>query len=104
VLRRKGHRWRIVYDSLLAQALQSYVVSRRASDPAKPPRAATQAAARAVSALRLAALQPAPRRRPARAEQAPAQPGQTTVPTAPVVPGTATTPPATGTGTTTTGR
>jgi hypothetical protein len=70
VLRRPDGRWTIVYDSLLAQALPSFVQSRRASDPAKPTSSANRAAARAVAQLRLVGRPPQVGRGRARATAA----------------------------------
>lgn len=82
VLRRQGGRWVIAYDSLLAEGLQAYVPGARSKDPAKPSRAAIKAAARAVTALKLAARMPRAKR--PSAEESPRQttPTQTT-PSAP---------------------
>lgn len=88
LLRRQDGRWAIVYDSFLAEALQSYVVSSRSPDPAKPSPAAGRAAVRAVSALRLAALRPLRGARAAPRRASP-QTNQTTVPAAPVIPDSA---------------
>jgi hypothetical protein len=60
LLRREGGGWRIVYDSLLAKALGNYLLATRSPDPARPTPAARAAATRAVSALRLLALEPPP--------------------------------------------
>lgn len=92
LLRRNGQRWKIIYDSLLAQGLQSYVTNRESGGSGTPSPAATRAAARAVTKLQLATLYQAPRAgRPASARPAEQTP--------PAGSATTTTPPA-GTGTT----
>ncbi len=65
LLRRDDREWKIAYDSLMVQGLQSYVTSRESGGPAKPSPEATRAAARAVADLQLASLDPLPRRRQA---------------------------------------
>lgn len=98
LLRRDGPRWKIVYDSLMVQGLQSYVTSRVSRGSSTPSAAASRAAARAVSDMQLATLdQPPriPRQASARpAEQVPAAGSPTSGA------GTTTTTPGTGTGTT----
>lgn len=63
LLRHDGRRWLIVYDSFLAEALQTYVTNQKSRDPAAPSLEATRAARRALSELRVAALPPASRER-----------------------------------------
>ena len=65
LLRRDDREWKIAYDSLMVQGLQSYVTSRESGSAAKPSPEATRAAARAVADLQLASLDPLPRRRQA---------------------------------------
>jgi hypothetical protein len=85
LLRRQDRRWTIVYDSLLAQAVQSYVVGQKSRDPSNPSAEAIKAGQRAASELGLAVLGrssgDSPRERP------PASPSDSTS-TQPAVPTT----------------
>jgi len=63
LLRRDGRSWKIAYDSLMLQGLQSYVTSRESRDAGKPSSEATRAAARAVTEMQLATLDEPPRTR-----------------------------------------
>ncbi len=61
LLRRDGRSWKIAYDSLMLQGLQSYVTTRESRNSGKPSSEATRAAARAVTAMQLATLDELPR-------------------------------------------
>jgi hypothetical protein len=76
LLRREGRSWKIAYDSLMLQGLQSYVTSRESGNSGKPSSEATRAAARAVTEMQLATLYEPPRRprRAAAARAAKARP------------------------------
>lgn len=63
LLRRDEQRWKIVYDSLMVQGLQSYVSSRVARGSTTPSPAAARAAARAVADMQLATLYQPPTNR-----------------------------------------
>jgi hypothetical protein len=56
VVRRGRGGWKILYDSLLAQGLQTYMVAVGSPDPAKPSARSARNAAHVLSALRFAAL------------------------------------------------
>ena len=62
LLRRDGRSWKIAYDSLMLQGLQSYVTTRESRNAGKPSSEATRAAARAVTAMQLATLDEPPRK------------------------------------------
>lgn len=96
LLRRKGKRWRIVYDSLMVQGLQSYVSSRVSGGVGPPSAKATKAAARAVADMQLATLQEEADGGPRASAGAARQP----TPAGSATPGSSTTTPAAGTGTT----
>lgn len=63
LLRRDERSWKIAYDSLMLQGLQSYVTTRESPNSGKPSPEATRAAARAVTAMQLATLDEPPRAR-----------------------------------------
>lgn len=97
LLRREGKRWKIVYDSLMVQGLQSYVSSRVSGSAGQQTGKATQAAARAVLDMQLATLhEEGSDRRPASAGSA----RPTATPGSAIPDSGTTTTPAAGTGTT----